>query len=196
MNKKFTSRKIRDCNFDGVKFIEQDAYQDHRGYYYTVYDNTIDSKNNYVRDKISSSSKNVLRIHGDYKTTKLITCVHGEVYCVIVDNREDSETFAEWSWEILSLHNRNILVLPPGVGLSYWISGESANILYKQSYDGDYPDIDEQFTKWDDPILDIFCQSINQFYNRGIHEHQRYEKNNRSCSSCQTWTHAKCFIIG
>ena len=55
MNKKFTSRKIRDCNFDGVKFIEQDAYQDHRGYYYTVYDNTIDSKNNYVRDKISSS---------------------------------------------------------------------------------------------------------------------------------------------
>ena len=115
MNKKFTSRKIRDCNFEGVKFIEQDAYQDHRGYYYTIYDNTIDSKNNYVRDKISSSSKNVLRgIHGDYKTTKLITCVHGEVYCVIVDNREDSETFSEWSWEILSLHNRNILVLPPG----------------------------------------------------------------------------------
>ena len=74
MNKKFTSRKIRDCNFEGVKFIEQDAYQDHRGYYYTIYDNTIDSKNNYVRDKISSSSKNVLRgIHGDYKTTKLIT---------------------------------------------------------------------------------------------------------------------------
>jgi dTDP-4-dehydrorhamnose 3,5-epimerase len=158
MNKKFTSRKIRDCNFDGVKFIEQDAYQDHRGYYYTVYDNTIDSKNNYVRDKISSSSKNVLRgIHGDYKTTKLITCVHGEVYCVIVDNREDSETFAEWSWEILSLHNRNILVLPPGVGLSYLILSESANILYKWAYDGDYPDIDEQFTlKWDDPILDIF----------------------------------------
>ena len=25
MNKKFTSRKIRDCNFEGVKFIEQDA---------------------------------------------------------------------------------------------------------------------------------------------------------------------------
>ena len=116
INKKFTNRKIRDCNFEGVKFIEQDAYQDHRGYYYTVYDDTIDSKNNYVRDKISSSSKNVLRgIHGDYKTTKLITCVHGEVYCVIVDNREDSKTFAEWSWEILSLHNRNILVLPPGV---------------------------------------------------------------------------------
>ena len=107
---------------------------------------------------MSSSSKDVLRgIHGDFKTTKLVTCVHGEVYCVIVDNRKDSDTFAEWSWEILSLHNRNVLILPPGVGLSYLILSESANILYKWAYLGNYPDIDEQFTlKWDDPNLNIF----------------------------------------
>ena len=158
MKKKFTDRKIDQCNFDGVRLIQPSVYQDYRGYYYTIYDDVIDSKNNYVKDKLSSSSKDVLRgIHGDFKTTKLVTCVHGEVYCVIVDNRNDSDTFAEWSWEILSLHNRNVLILPPGVGLSYLILSESANILYKWAYLGNYPDIDEQFTlKWDDPNLDIF----------------------------------------
>ena len=37
------------------------------------------------------------------------------------------------------------------------ILSESANILYKWAYLGNYPDIDEQFTlKWDDPNLDIY----------------------------------------
>lgn len=159
MNKKFTDRRIDNFKFDGVQLIQPSAYQDHRGYYYTIHDSTTFGQDiTYVKDKLSSSSKNVLRgIHGDYKTTKLVTCVHGEVYCVIVDNRAESGTFTEWSWIILSLHNRNVLVLPPGVGLSYLILTESANILYKWAYPGDYPDIDVQFTlRWDDPDLGIF----------------------------------------
>lgn len=159
MNTRFTDRHIDNFQFNGVWLRKPSAYHDHRGYYYTIHDsNMLGQEFTYVKDKLSSSSKNVLRgIHGDYKTTKLVTCVHGEVYCVIVDNREDSETFAEWSWTMLSLHNRNVLVLPPGVGLSYLIVSESANILYKWSYEGDYPDIDEQFTlKWNDDDLNIY----------------------------------------
>ena len=63
----------------------------------------------------------------------------------------------EWAWEILSVHNKNILVLPPGVGLSYLITSESANIFYKWAYPGGYPDVDDQFTlKWNDKSLKIF----------------------------------------
>ena len=159
MDKRFTDRNIDNFQFNGVWLHKPSAYHDHRGYYYTIHDShTSGQEITYVKDKLSSSSRNVLRgIHGDYKTTKLVTCVHGEVYCVIVDNRKDSDTFIEWSWTMLSLHNRHVLVLPPGVGLSYLILSESANILYKWSYDGDYPDVDEQFTlSWNDPDLNIF----------------------------------------
>ena len=159
MDKRFTDRNIDNFQFDGVCLHEPSAYHDHRGYYYTIHDShTLGQEITYVKDKLSSSSRNVLRgIHGDYKTTKLVTCVHGEVYCVIVDNRKDSDTFIEWSWTMLSLHNRHVLVLPPGVGLSYLILSERANIPYKWSYDGDYPDVDEQFTlRWNDPDLNIF----------------------------------------
>ena len=123
----FPSKKISDGVFEGVELSEPSAYQDHRGYYYTIYDDDNRS------------------------------CVHGEVYCVIVDNRKDSDTFIEWAWDILSLHNRKVLVLPPGVGLSYLVLSDSANIFYKWSYPGGYPDIDEQFSlKWNDSDLQIF----------------------------------------
>ena len=112
MNKKFTDRQIKNNIIDGVKFYEQDSYNDFRGHYYTIYDDTIDDV----------TRKNSLRgIHGDFETTKLITCVYGEVYSVIVDNRKDSDTYKDWFWSIFSHNNRNIMILPPGVGLSYLI---------------------------------------------------------------------------
>jgi dTDP-4-dehydrorhamnose 3,5-epimerase len=157
MTKKFTDRKIINGVFDEVKLNQPSSYQDYRGYYYTIND-AEDNDVEYVKDKLSTSLKNVLRgIHGDYKSTKLVTCVHGEVYCVIVDNRKNSDTYMEWAWEILSVHNKNILVLPPGVGLSYLITSESANIFYKWAYPGGYPDVGDQFTlKWNDKGLNIF----------------------------------------
>ena len=157
MTKKFTDRKIINGVFDGVKLNQPSSYQDYRGYYYTIND-TEDNDVEYVKDKLSTSSKNVLRgIHGDYKSTKLVTCVHGEVYCVIVDNRKNSDTHMKCAWEILSVHNKNILVLQPGVGLSYLITSESDNIFYKWAYPGGYPDVDDQFTlKWNDKSLKIF----------------------------------------
>ena len=158
MIKKFPDRQIKNNIVDGVKFYEQDSYHDFRGHYYTVYDNLIDNKNHYVRDKISISRKDVLRgIHGDFETTKLITCVYGEVYSVIVDNRKDSKTYRDWFWNIFSHNNRNIIILPPGVGLSYLVLNDEASILYKWSYPNDYPDVEDQFTiKWDDPELNIY----------------------------------------
>ena len=45
----YPTYKIDQCNFDGVRLIQPSAYQDHRGYYYTIYDDVIDSKNNYVK---------------------------------------------------------------------------------------------------------------------------------------------------
>ena len=35
-------------------------------------------------------------IHGDFKSWKLCTCLYGEIYVVIVDNRKDSKTYLQW----------------------------------------------------------------------------------------------------
>ena len=136
---------------DGVTHFTPDAYTDFRGSLWTLWKKGEKGKDlSFNHDKVSTSRKDVLRgIHGDNVTTKLITCVHGEVYCVAADNRTNSETYRGWRWIMLSHSNRKQIILPPGVGLGYLVMSENASILYKWSYKGDYPDVEDQFTiKW------------------------------------------------
>ena len=147
--KKYTELQMTHDCFDGLKIHQPDCYNDFRGYYWTIFNNK-QHHNTYNHDKLSISRQHTLRgIHGDNVTTKLITCVHGEVYCVAADNRTNSETYREWRWIMLSHSNRKQIILPPGVGLGYLVMSENASILYKWSYKGDYPDVEDQFTiKW------------------------------------------------
>ena len=141
---------------DGVKVISPDVHTDYRGDLWTIWkDGDFDLDFNH--DKISTSRHNVLRgIHGDYKSWKLVTCLYGEIYFVVVDNRESSDTFMKWEHMILSDRNNKQVLLPPGVGNGFLVLSDHSVFHYKWSYDGDYPDVDQQFTiKWNDPIIGV-----------------------------------------
>ena len=141
---------------NGVMVREQDAFTDYRGDLYTIWkDDDFDL--NFNHDKVSTSRKNVLRgIHGDNKSWKLVTCLYGEIYFVLVDNRESSDTFIQWDSMILSDRNRKQVLIPPGVGNGFLVLSDHSVFHYKWSYPGEYADVDEQFTiKWDDPIIGI-----------------------------------------
>ncbi len=155
----YINKQITDKCFEGVILKQPSCYHDFRGYYWTAHKEA----NKFNHDKVSFSYKNVLRgIHGDFNTTKYITCVYGEVYCVIVDNRKDSNTFNKWRWLILSHHNKNNITLPPGVGLSYLVISSEASILYKLSYQGNYSDINDQFTiPWNSNKLNIYWPMVS-----------------------------------
>jgi len=154
--KKYTDLQLKNEIFKGLKLYEPDCYHDFRGYYWTVYNNKETSLK-FNHDKLTVSKQNVLRgIHGDDVATKLITCVYGEVYYVAVDNRKDSNTFGQWGWTMLSHTNRKIVIVPPGIGSAYLIMSDNASVLYKWSYEGKYPDIDNQFSiPWNDKNLNI-----------------------------------------
>ena len=141
----------------GVEVISPSCYHDFRGYYWTVHDATK-SKYSFNHDKVTVTKKNVIRgIHGDFSTTKLISCLYGEIYCVVIDKRKESKTYNMWMWKMLSHTNRNAVVLPPGVGLGYLVTSHEATVLYKLAYDGEYKDVNEQFTfPWNDSEANIF----------------------------------------
>jgi len=157
MNKKYTDRQLKYNVIDGVTFYEQDSYHDFRGHYYTVYDKSIDSSNNYVRDKISISRKDTLRgIHGDFETTKLITCVYGEVYSVIVDNRKDSDTYLKWESHILNDKNHIGVLVPPGFVNGHLCITKECLFHYMMSYTEKYVDVEYQnVVKWNDERIGI-----------------------------------------
>lgn len=61
---------------------------------------------------------------------KLVRCVKGKVYDVIVDLRKNSDTFGQWAGYELSEENRNELYIPEFFGHGYLVLEESV-VSYK-----------------------------------------------------------------
>ena len=101
--------------------------------------------------------KNVLRgLHGDKKTWKLVSCVYGKVFFVVVNFQKKSKNFLKKQTFILSHQNRKQILVPPYFINGYLCISEKCVFHYKLSYKGNYSDINEQFSvKWNDPTLKI-----------------------------------------
>ena len=140
--------KIKD-----IQILTPDVHTDYRGDYWTIWKGTP----NYNHDKVSTSRKNVIRgIHGDFKSTKLVTCLYGELYFVVVDNRKNSSTYMQWDSIILNDRSRKQVILPPGIGNGFCVLSDHSVFHYKWSYEGDYPDVEDQFSiKWNSLDLNI-----------------------------------------
>jgi dTDP-4-dehydrorhamnose 3,5-epimerase len=144
--------------FSEVEVFDADMFRDYRGDIWTTYKKkTSPIKLDFIHDKYSSSRKDVIRgIHGDYKTWKMVSCLQGELYFVVVDNRPDSETYLQWDWMMLDDKMRKQVLLPPGFGNGFCVMSENAVFSYKLAYDGKYSDVGDQFTlKWNDPRVNI-----------------------------------------
>lgn len=111
----------------------------------------------FKHDKFSTSSKGVLRgIHGDSKTWKLISCVYGNIYQVVVDRRKNSPTFNMWESFNMNYMSPFMLLLPPDIGNSFLVLSDVAIYHYKLAYIGDYLDALDQFSiKWNDSSIGI-----------------------------------------
>ena len=146
---------------EGVKVVEPDVFTDYRGDLWTLWkegdEQALGLHVCFNHDKVSTSRKNVLRgIHGDFKSWKFITCLYGELYFVMVDNRANSPTYMQWDSMVLDGRRRKQVLLPPGVGNGFLVLSEESVFHYKWAYPGNYPDVDEQFTiKWNNSALDI-----------------------------------------
>ena len=72
---------------------------------------------------------------------KLVRCVHGKIYDVVVDLRKDSPTFGKWEAFILSEENKKELLIPEHFGHGYLVL-EPSIVAYKCNEDfyGEYDD--------------------------------------------------------
>lgn len=133
-------------------------FTDFRGTYVETYneqlyrDAGIDQR--FVQDDISVSTQHVLRgIHGDRKTWKLISCLYGKIYVVVVNCIDDSPQFGRWQGFELSDQNRLQLLVPPSHGVAHLALSATEIFHYKQTT---YYDRAAQFTyRWDDPRFGI-----------------------------------------
>lgn len=151
---------IEKTSLDGVLcIIPPTRFEDFRGNYLEIYNEEIYKyagiKQKFIQDDISISRQNVLRgIHGDDRTWKLVSCLFGSIYLIIVDNDVKSATYRRWVSFTLSDKNNLQVLIPPNFGNGHLVLSESAIFHYKQTTEYDR---DTQFTiKWNDPHFDFW----------------------------------------
>jgi len=151
--------KFEKTDLEGVLMITLDVFEDHRGEYIETYNEQIFNDHGihvkFVQDDISVSTRHVLRgIHGDEETWKLISCLYGKFYLVVVNCDKESNNYGKWQSFNLSEYNRQQILIPPKYGNAHLVLSDQSIFHYKQNT---YYNPKRQFTyKWNEQKFNIW----------------------------------------
>ena len=164
--------KVSKTKLEGVLLIKPEPFEDLRGEYVEIFNEKIYSeafaKNlkgtiyqkdvlrlHFVEDDISTGIRGILKgMHGDTKTWKLVQCLYGKFYLVVLNYNSKSKDYSKWQAFTLSDKNRLQVLIPPMYGNGHLVLSEYDIYHYKQS---EYYDPSSQFTiTWDDPKFKIW----------------------------------------
>ena len=85
--------------------------------------------------------------------TKLVRCIRGAMYDVVLDLRDGSPTFGRSFGAELSAENRRMMWIPPGFAHGFLVTSDQADFAYKVT--ANYAPSDERSVAWNDPDLAI-----------------------------------------
>eukprot|EP00058_Branchiostoma_floridae_P027902 XP_002613393.1 hypothetical protein BRAFLDRAFT_68401 [Branchiostoma floridae] len=137
--------------------LEFARHSDRRGHLEELYNETrypSGVTQHWAQVTCSTSYRNVLR--GLHCSTygKLVTCVAGRIYDVVVDLRKTSPTYLRWSAAILSDNNRRQMYIPPNCGHGFYTLGDRNTVVYCQG--GVYQPATERDLLWFDPFVNVY----------------------------------------
>ena len=154
--------KKLETELKGVYILEPTVFEDHRGFFMESYNKKdfeeIGLYYNLVQDNHSLSIKaGVLRgLHFQLNPkaqTKIVRCLSGAIYDVVVDIRKGSPTFGKWISVILTSENKRQIVVPKGFAHAILTLVPNTEILYK--VDEYYSPEHDRAIRWNDPDLNI-----------------------------------------
>jgi dTDP-4-dehydrorhamnose 3,5-epimerase len=171
--------KFVETGIPGLQVIEPSVFGDDRGFFLESWNSDAFLKAgldlNFVQDNHSRSAKGVLRglhFQNPMPQGKLVRVVHGAVWDVVVDLRQNSPTFAKWFGIELSGANKQMLWVPEGLAHGFLTLTDDTDFLYKCT--GPYVPEYEQSLAWDDPTVGIqwplegIVPQLSQKDNKGV----------------------------
>lgn len=138
--------------------IEPTLKEDSRGYFARLFCSEefkkqgIDSNFVQVNHSFNTHKGTLRGLHyqlAPKSETKMIRCVQGSIWDVILDLRPDSKTFGQWYGEILSAENKKMMLVPKGCAHGFLTLTPNSELIYLASSPYD-PSL-EKGVRWDDP---------------------------------------------
>lgn len=153
---------FRELEIRGVFEIVLHEASDERGFFMRTYE-TAEFKNaglhrEWLQENHSRSvRKGIIRgLHFQrepFAEAKLVRCIRGEVYDVVVDLRPGSGTYGKWAGIVLSEENKKMVFVPRGCAHGFCTLSEISEVVYK--VDNVYSPQHEAGIIWNDPYLGI-----------------------------------------
>jgi len=154
---KFIPTKLKDAYT-----IDLEKREDDRGFFarffcINEYDEQGLDRNIVQINNSLSKDKGTLRgIHyqlAPKAETKIVRCIRGSLFDVIIDLRPDSPTFLQWFGAELSAENRTMMFVPKGFGHAFLTLEENTEALYLVTEF--YSPENERGLRWNDPKIGI-----------------------------------------
>lgn len=150
--------QVADLKLPGLKLVTSQIFQDDRGFFFESYRQSrftqqgIDAT--FVQDNVSFSRRGTVRgLHFQPHQKKLVLCVQGTIWDVVVDIRPESPAFMQWEAVELDDQNHKQLFIPEGFAHGFCVLSPTARVHYKVSVSYD-PEA-ERSIRWNDPDFKI-----------------------------------------
>jgi len=147
---------------DGVYTIQLSPFIDDRGSFSRLFCNHelsrigLASEIVQVNHSVNKDKGTIRGMHFQYPPDaeiKIIRCIKGKVFDVVVDLRENSSTFLKWFGMELASEKYNMMYIPQGCAHGFQTLEENCELLYFHT--AFYKPTSEGAIRFDDPMISI-----------------------------------------
>lgn len=153
---------IHPLPLDWSSLIEAEPFQDHRGLFARffctrelcqIFDGRQIVNVNFSQTHKAGAIRGMHFQYPPHQEMKLVRCLRGSVFDVVVDLRPESPTFLKWHGEILSAANMKMICAPEGFAHGFQTLEPDSEVLYLTT--AHYVPEAEGGVRYDDPAVDI-----------------------------------------
>jgi len=154
--------KFYETELKGAYIIELEKFEDDRGFFTRVWDKKIMQDQGLKSDLVQmsfsfSKKKGTLRgMHFQkepFREVKIVKCIQGKIFDVIIDLRVESKTYKKWIGVELSADKQKMIYVPEGFAHGFQTLEENTHVLYQMS--NWFSPEHEKGIRWDDKDFNI-----------------------------------------
>lgn len=154
--------RFEETQLPGAYVVELEKFGDERGFFARAFcaqefeAQELSTKFVQVNNSFSAEKGTLRGMHyqvAPHQETKLVRCIRGAMYDIILDMRQDSPTFGEHYGVELSAENRKMLYVPKGFAHSFVTLEDGTESFY--FVDEIYAPHAERGVRWNDPQFGV-----------------------------------------
>ena len=179
--------KIKDTAIGGLKIIESQAFQDDRGAFFRAFCKDILAQHGINFDlcqtnvSINPHKQTMRGFHYQKEPTseaKILTCLTGEIYNVVIDLRPESKTYLKHQAFHIDAQSHQSLLVPAGCANAF-LTMQNDTIIYYLMDAYFSPDNYTGF-RYDDPFFNISWPKAAKIISDKDRNFQAFKEDNSS----------------